>query len=202
MSEYSPEEINITTDSAAPRAKQYLHGFYTSNLAGAGDAARNFTSPGAYWVDEDRNEMRYEGAMPTNLGVDVRWRMRQFAANHANLNDFIVIELELTNTGVLDADGDGTAEKTDNRIHALTLHLQNEPINSMSNAVHGPARCFGVVYRADLGLRRHARRRRCALGCAGDILRSVAEYTWRATPSIWFVNRLGLPTVRACWAIP
>ena len=137
MSEYSPEEINITTDSNAPRAKQYLHGFYTSNLAGAGDAARNFTSPGAYWVDEDRNEMRYEGAMPTNLGVDVRWRMRQFAANHANLNDFIVVELELTNTGVLDADGDGTAEKTDNRIHALTLHLQNEPINSMSNAVHG-----------------------------------------------------------------
>ncbi len=137
MAEYSPEEINITTDSNAPRAKQYLHGFYTSNLAGAGDAARNFTSPGAYWVDEDRNEMRYEGAMPTNLGVDVRWRMRQFAANHANLNDFIVVELELTNTGVLDADGDGTAEKTDNRIHALTLHLQNEPINSMSNAVHG-----------------------------------------------------------------
>ena len=137
MSEYSPEEINITTDSNAPRAKQYLHGFYTSNLAGAGDAGRNFTSPGAYWVDDDRNEMRYEGAMPTNLGVDVRWRMRQFAANHANLNDFIVVELELTNTGVLDADGDGTAEKTDNRIHALTLHLQNEPINSMSNAVHG-----------------------------------------------------------------
>ena len=137
MMEYSPDEINITTDSNAPRAKQYLHGFYTNNLAGAGDAGRNFTSPGAYWVDDGRNEMRYEGAMPTNLGVDVRWRMRQFAANHANLNDFIVVELELTNTGVLDADGDGTAEKTDNRIHALTLHMQNEPINSMTNRNNG-----------------------------------------------------------------
>ena len=175
MSEYSPEEINITTDSNAPRAKQYLHGFYTSNLAGAGDAGRNFTSPGAYWVDEDRNEMRYEGAMPTNLGVDVRWRMRQFAANHGNLNDFIVVELELTNTGVLDADGDGTAEKTDNRIHALTLHLQNEPINSMSNAVHGRRGASGWFTGPTSGLRCHARRRRCALGCAGGVYRPKTE---------------------------
>jgi hypothetical protein len=137
MMEYSPDEINPTTDSTAPRAKQYLHGFYTSKLAGAGDASRNFTSPGAYWVDDDRNEMRYDGSMPTNLGVDVSWRMRQFSANHANLNDFIVIELQLTNTGILDADGDGVAEKTDNRINALTLHMQNEPINSMSNSRAG-----------------------------------------------------------------
>ena len=75
--------------------------------------------------------------MPTNLGVDVKWRMRQYAANHANLNDFILIELELTNTGVLDADGDGVPEKTDNRVEALTLHMQNEPINSMTNRNNG-----------------------------------------------------------------
>lgn len=137
MSAYSSNEINNFTTSNAPRAKNYLLGFYTSNLAGAGDAGRDFTSPGAQWTGSDRNEMRYEGSMPTNLGVDVKWRMRQYAANHANLNDFIVIELELTNTGVLDADGDGVAEATDNRIEALTLHMQNEPINSMSNRING-----------------------------------------------------------------
>jgi len=137
MSEYSPDEINNFTDSTAPRAKQYLHGFYTNNLAGAGDGNRDYTSPGAEWVDGDRNEMQYKGSMPTNLGVDVKWRMRQYAANHANLNDFIIVELELTNTGLLDADGDGVAERTDNRINALTLHMQNEPINSMSNRNNG-----------------------------------------------------------------
>lgn len=137
MTAYSSREINNFTESSAPRAKNYLLGFYTSNLAGANDASRNWTSPGAQWVDNDRNEMRYEGQMPTNLGVDVKWRMRQYAANHANLNDFIVIELELTNTGVLDADGDGVAEATDNRIAALTMHMQNEPINSMTNSLAG-----------------------------------------------------------------
>ncbi len=137
MAVYSSNEINNFTTSNTPRAKNYLHGFYTSNLAGAGDASRDFTSPGAQWTDSDRNEMRYEGSMPTNLGVDVKWRMRQYATNHANLNDFIVIELELTNTGVLDADGDGVAEATDHVIEALTLHMQNEPINSMTNSRAG-----------------------------------------------------------------
>ncbi len=138
MSMYSSSEINNFTDSNAPNAKNYLLGFYTTNLAGAGDANRDYTSDGgAYWADSDRNEMHYTGAMPTNLGVDVKWRMRQYAANHANLNDFILIELELTNTGVLDADGDGVPEKTDNRVEALTLHMQNEPINSMTNRNNG-----------------------------------------------------------------
>jgi hypothetical protein len=137
MAEYSDEEINIITGSSAPRAKQYANGVYTTMLAGAGVASRDWTSDGAYWVDEGRNEMRYEGKMPTTLGIDVAWRMRQYAANHANLNDFILVELELTNTGVLDIDGDGTAEKTNNRINALTLLMQNEPINSMTNSRSG-----------------------------------------------------------------
>ncbi|MFT5378202.1 MAG: hypothetical protein ACI906_005045, partial [Candidatus Latescibacterota bacterium] len=78
---YSSSEINNFTTSTAPRAKNYLLGFYTSNLAGANDSSRDWTSPGAQWTDNDRNEMRYEGQMPTNLGVDVKWRMRQYAAN-------------------------------------------------------------------------------------------------------------------------
>ena len=36
-----------------------------------------------------------------------------------------------------DADGDGVPEKTDNRVEALTLHMQNEPINWMTNRNNG-----------------------------------------------------------------
>ena len=137
IAEYSNDPINIITTSTAPRSANYAHGVYTSMLQGAGDANRDWTSDGTYWVDADRTEMRYEGQMPTTLGVDVKWRMRQFTANHGNLNDFIIVELELTNTGVLDIDGDGTPEKTGNRINALTLSQQHEPINSMTNSRSG-----------------------------------------------------------------
>ena len=133
VAEYSSDPINTITTSTAPRSANYAHGVYTSTLQGAGDPNRDWTSDGAYWVDADRSEMRYEGQMPTTLGVDVKWRMRQFTANHGNLNDFIIVELELTNTGVLDINGDGIPEKTGNRINALTLSQQHEPINSMTN---------------------------------------------------------------------
>ena len=44
MSMYSSGEINNFTDSNAPNAKNYLLGFYTNNLAGAGDANRDATN--------------------------------------------------------------------------------------------------------------------------------------------------------------
>ncbi|MBT3342760.1 MAG: T9SS type A sorting domain-containing protein [Gemmatimonadetes bacterium] len=137
ITEYSPNPINTITTSTAPNAANYAHGVYTSTLNGAGDANRDWTSDGAVWTDADRDEMRYEGGMPTTLGVDVNWRMRQYTANHGHLNDFIIIELELTNTGVLDINGDGTADATGNKINALTLHMQHEPINSMTNSRSG-----------------------------------------------------------------
>ncbi|HIG18694.1 MAG TPA: hypothetical protein EYQ31_16180, partial [Candidatus Handelsmanbacteria bacterium] len=57
--------------------------------------------------------------------------------NHANLNDFIAIEMELTNTGEVDIDADGTVDRSGNRINALTLSMRHEPINSMSNRTNG-----------------------------------------------------------------
>jgi hypothetical protein len=53
------------------------------------------------------------------------------------MNDFIAVEFELTNTGVLDANGDGTPEKTNNRINCLVLNMRSEPINSMTNSLAG-----------------------------------------------------------------
>ncbi len=155
IAEYSSEDINTITTSSAPRAKRYAFGIYTSKLQGANDPARDWTtdsqgakdaaaapasgasSGGAYWTSADRTEMRYEGSMPTTLGVDVGWRVRQYATNAGHLNDFIVVEMELTNTGVLDVNGDGTAEKTNHRIEAMTLMMQHEVINSMTNGVNG-----------------------------------------------------------------
>ena len=113
ITEYSPNPINTITTSTAPNAANYAHGVYTSSLNGAGDANRDWTTDGAVWTDADRDEMRYEGGMPTTLGVDVNWRMRQFTANHGHLNDFIIVELELTNTGVLDVNGDGFVTSND-----------------------------------------------------------------------------------------
>jgi hypothetical protein len=84
-----------------------------------------------------RSQAIYQGGTPTNLGVNVNYRLRQFTVNTGNMNDFIALELELTNTGVLDVDGNGTAEKTDNKINALVLNIRNEAIGYMTNNVAG-----------------------------------------------------------------
>ena len=130
MIEYSPG-INHFSSSSDPRASDYLYGFQTAAL-GAGTADN-----GAHWTDADRHQQIYNGTTPTNLGIDVIYRTRQYALNHANMNDFVVLEMQLTNTGRLDADGDGTAESTSNRINALVLNMRTEPINSMSNSSAG-----------------------------------------------------------------
>jgi hypothetical protein len=131
MIEYSPGINNFST-SSDPRASDYLYAFHTPNMS-AGQA-----DDGARWVDANKRHAQiYEGLTPTNLGIDVKYRVRQWSINHANMNDFLVLELQLTNTGVLDADGDGIPEATDNRINALVLNLRNELINSMSNSRAG-----------------------------------------------------------------
>ncbi|MFC1525993.1 FlgD immunoglobulin-like domain containing protein [Candidatus Latescibacterota bacterium] len=134
MIEYSPG-INFFTTSGDPRASDYVYGFHTPNLNGAD---RAYADEATSWVDPaKRHQLIFEGLTPTNLGIDVRYRIRQWTLNHANMNDFIAVELELTNTGVLDADGDGTPESTSNRINCLVLNLRHELINSMTNNSFG-----------------------------------------------------------------
>jgi len=134
MVEYSPDpNFNNFTSSAEEIAKHYAYAFETSSVAGT-----RIDGGATEWVDPNkRHQQIYEGLTPTNLGINVRYRIRQYAVNHANMNDFIALELELTNTGVLDVNGDGVAEKTDNRINALVLGMRNEPINSMTNSTAG-----------------------------------------------------------------
>ena len=134
MIEYNPDpNFNHFSTSSDPLAKHYVYAFETENVVGVREADDD-----AHYVDANkRHQLIYQGRTPTNLGIDVKYRIRQYALNHANMNDFIVLELELTNTGVLDVDGDGNAERTDNRINALVLNLRNELINSMSNSRAG-----------------------------------------------------------------
>lgn len=101
---------------------------------GWGDATRQYSIE-PYWVDGDRRQHAvYEAAFPTNLGIDVKIRAHAFAGpNWNNLNDFVIVELQLKNTGFLDMNMDGTAEKTNNAIRALCLNMAGEIFMSISS---------------------------------------------------------------------
>jgi hypothetical protein len=64
--------------------------------------------------------------------VDVRIKIHQFTLNWNNFNDFIIVEISLTNTGVLDMNVDGipdsaqTGRSGRNRIKALTMMAHGE----------------------------------------------------------------------------
>lgn len=136
MVEYNPDPtFNPYARGDDPMKGHYAYGFFLPGMAGE---ERSTHDAGARWVDPaKRHTQIYEGLTPTTLGVDVKYRIRGNSVNHGNLNDFIAIELELTNTGVVDIDADGTVDRTDNRINALTLSMRHEPINSMTNSLAG-----------------------------------------------------------------
>ena len=137
MIEYT-KGINNFSTSTDPRAKDYVYAFETSKVKLPAPYDQRKSDSGTRWVDANkRNQQIYEAEGPTNLGVYVKMRVRQYTLNHANMNDFIAVEFELTNTGVLDANGDGTPEKTNNRINCLVLNMRSEPINSMTNSLAG-----------------------------------------------------------------
>jgi hypothetical protein len=137
MIEYG-KGINNFTTSTDPRAKDYVYAFETSKVKLPAPYDQRKADQAAHWVDANkRHQMLYEAEGPTNLGIYVKMRVRQYTLNHANMNDFIAVEFELTNTGVLDANGDGTPEKTSNRINCLVLNMRAEPINSMTNSLAG-----------------------------------------------------------------
>ena len=136
MVEYNPDPtFNPYARGEDPMRGNYAYGFFLDGMAGS---ERSTFDAGTHWVDPaKRHTQMYEGLTPTTLGVDVKYRIRQYSVNHANLNDFIAIELELTNTGEVDIDADGTVDRSGNRINALTLSMRHEPINSMTNRTNG-----------------------------------------------------------------
>jgi hypothetical protein len=98
---------------------RYAFAYYTPDVPGASDPERAYTAPATY-VDEARTHLVYEAGWPTNLGIDFKIRAHQYTVNEQNLNDFNVIEITMTNTGVLDANADGEPEATDHVIDAVS----------------------------------------------------------------------------------
>ncbi len=125
MVEYNPD-VNFNPSAPAGETN-YALGFFRKAVAGAITP----TAKEVYFEDPNkRHAVLYESQFPTNLGINVKITGRQYTLNWNNFNDFVVIEIQLTNTGVLDTDGDGAPEKTGNKINALTLGMHTEVMYS------------------------------------------------------------------------
>lgn len=124
--------------NTANQYSEFAQFTYKHTLQGASDATRRYyVEP--YWVDGVRRQHSvYEAAWPTNLGIDVKMRAHGFQGpNWNNLNDFVVVEIELKNTGVLDMNMDGVAEKVNNDIQALAMQYSTESYMSISSYAGG-----------------------------------------------------------------
>ena len=108
--------------------------------------ARNYTKE-PYWVDGTRRQHAvYEAAWPTNLGIDVKLRAHGIAGpNWDNLNDYVIVEVELKNTGVVDMNMDGVAEQINHDIQALAFQVSGEAYMSVSSYAGGGRNVNDVV---------------------------------------------------------
>ncbi|GJQ20175.1 MAG: hypothetical protein HBSIN02_05300 [Bacteroidia bacterium] len=118
-------------------AGNYAYLAFKSTVAGANNPARLY-SVEPYFVDAAKNHVVYEAGFPTNLGVDVKIRAHGFSGpNWNNLNDFVIVEIEFTNTGEIDIDMNGMTEATNHVIRALALTMSGEIFQSISSQPGG-----------------------------------------------------------------
>jgi hypothetical protein len=134
--------MQILGNNGMDLGNNYSLAFYSNKLPGADathKSARDYTNA-TRWVDPvtgadevgtagstKRAMMVYDYGFPTTIGVDVKWKVRQYTMNWNNMNDFIVCEITLKNTGVVDIDGDGNSEKTNHKIQGLAIGLWDLP---------------------------------------------------------------------------
>jgi len=115
----------------------YAYLAFKSTVAGANNPARYY-SVEPYFVDAEKNHVVYEAGFPTNLGVDVKIRAHGFSGpNWNNLNDFVIVEIEFTNTGEIDINMDGNTESATHQIRALALNMAGEIFMSISSQPGG-----------------------------------------------------------------
>ncbi|MEP0821765.1 MAG: hypothetical protein HRF44_02860 [Ignavibacterium sp.] len=118
-------------------AGNYAYLAFKSTVAGANDTARLY-SVEPYFVDAAKNHVVYEAGFPTNLGVDVKIRAHGFSGpNWNNLNDFVIVEIQFTNTGEIDIDMNDTTEAANHVIRALALTMSGEIFQSISSQPGG-----------------------------------------------------------------
>lgn len=123
--------VDVSTDTkGAGGTSRFMFAAYHANVVGASDPARNYKRP-ARFVDAGRTHLVYEAGWPTTAGIDFKVRAHQFTPNEQNLNDFTVLEITMTNTGVVDSNGDGTAEATGNVIDGAAMIVDATPAPSI-----------------------------------------------------------------------
>ncbi len=105
---------------------RFAFAYYKPTVAGANDPSRNYTRP-ARFTDATRTHLVYEAGFPTNIGVDFKIRAHQYTINEQNLNDFIAVEITMTNTGEVDINADGTVEMTGHDLDAIASAMWVEP---------------------------------------------------------------------------
>lgn len=109
---------------------RYMFAAFNENVAGADNSDRNYTRSARY-TDETRTHLVYEAGFPTTAGIDVRIRAHQFMPNEQNLNDFVVMEITLENTGRPDTDADGEVDATGNVVHGVAMDVSTSPTPSI-----------------------------------------------------------------------
>jgi hypothetical protein len=125
-------------ENTGEKYSKYMIPAYNPKIPGGNDPTRYYNKE-AYYVDGKlRNHLVAEGGWPTNVGLDVKFRAHQFAApNWNNLNDFVIIEFSFKNTGVIDINMDGTAEKTDHKIPGFMFYYGGVPAHSIGTDLSG-----------------------------------------------------------------
>ncbi len=130
---FNPATIGGATNPSyyAASGPNYAYAGYPNtargkNIPGRGDPARDYARE-SKWVDaQKRHHAVYEAAYPTTVGVDVKMKLHQYSLNWNNFNDFHILELTFTNTGVVDMNADGTAEKTNHVIEGIATSMHGE----------------------------------------------------------------------------
>ncbi len=122
--EFNPtDEFADINEELFPNDPNYVKLHYNHDIPGYDDPKRNYHDPvgGGAYLSDDRTHAWSTAAWPTQVGVDVKMTVHAWTMPYGHLDDFHLVEFELTNTGQADLNADGTVDITDNKIHSLVL---------------------------------------------------------------------------------
>jgi hypothetical protein len=148
---FNPPQVGGAANPAHDGDGNYAYAAYpnpgrTRTIPGKGDPTRDYSRETEWRDAQKRHHAVYEAGWPTNVGVDVKMNIHQYSLNWNNFNDFILVEFTLTNTGVVDINGDGTAEQTGHVIEGICLESRGEYMSCYSlNRAAGRGNSFGAT---------------------------------------------------------
>jgi hypothetical protein len=141
---FNPDKIGgvVNPSYYATAGKNFAYAGYPNTkrgktVPGVGVTTRDYNRETAWFDATKRHHVIYEAAWPTTVGVDTKMRIYQYSLNWNNFNDFIIVELTYTNTGVVDINADGTAEKTNHVIEGLCVGVHGEYMSSYGLGQNG-----------------------------------------------------------------